>query len=128
MQVTVREVGEVLVMTLNGRLILEEVEASLRGLLDPLIEQGHVKLVLDMHDVTYIDSAGLGYLISRYVRVQRRGGDIKLVQPTPRVAHVLEITRLERVFELYQSEEDAVRRFERARGRDTDPVLTSRRR
>ena len=91
MQVTAQDTGEVVVLTLTGRLVLEDVEAELRGALDGLIRQGRVKLVLNLQDVTYVDSAGLGFLVSRYVSVHRRGGDMKLVRVQPRVAHVLEI-------------------------------------
>ena len=77
------------VLTLTGRLVLDDVEAELRGALDGLIRQGRVKLVLNLQDVIYVDSAGLGFLVSKYVSVHRRGGDMKLVRVQPRVAHVL---------------------------------------
>ena len=114
MQVTARDTGEVVVLTLTGRLVLEDVEAQLRGALDGLIQQGRVKLVLNLQDVTYVDSAGLGFLASKYVSVHRRSGDMKLVRVQPRVAHVLEITRLSQIFEAFASDEDAVRAFEHA--------------
>ena len=114
MQVTARDTGEVVVLTLTGRLVLEDVEAQLRGALDGLIQQGRVKLVLNLQDVTYVDSAGLGFLVSKYVSVHRRSGDMKLVRVQPRVAHVLEITRLSQIFEAFASDEDAVRAFEHA--------------
>lgn len=112
MQVTARDTGDVVVMTLTGRLVLEDVEAQLRGALDGLIQQGRVKLVLNLQNVAYVDSAGLGFLVSKHVSVHRRGGDMKLVGVQPRVAHVLEITRLSQIFEACASDEDAVRAFE----------------
>jgi anti-sigma B factor antagonist len=111
MEITERDVGEVVILKLQGRLVLEEVEAQLRGALDTLIEQGRVCLILNMQEVAYIDSAGLGFLVSKYVSLHRRGGDLKLVAATPRVAHVLEITRLAKVFPCYDSDEAAVRAF-----------------
>jgi anti-anti-sigma factor len=114
MEVATRRAGDVVILTLKGRLVLEDVEAELRGALDGLIEQGSVNLVLNMHDVNYIDSAGLGYLVSKYVSLHRRGGDLKLVQETPRVAHVLDITRLARIFPSFDSDDEAVRDFARA--------------
>ena len=109
MQVTTRDTGDAVVLTLEGRLVLEDVEAELRAAIDGLIEQGRVKLVLNLVDVTYIDSAGLGFLVSKYVSVHRRGGNMTLVGVSPRVAHVLEITRLAQVFEIFASEEEAIR-------------------
>jgi anti-sigma B factor antagonist len=109
MQVTTRDTGDAVVVTLEGRLVLEDVEAELRGALDGLIEKGRVKLVLNLRDVTYIDSAGLGFLVSKYVSVHRRGGNMTLVAVSPRVEHVLAITRLSQVFEVFDSEEEAVR-------------------
>lgn len=114
MDVTRRVVGEVVVLTLKGRLVLEDVEAQLRGTIDQLIQQGRVRLVLNLREVTYLDSAGLGFLVGKYVSLHRQGGDIKLVAPTPRVAHVLEITRLVRVFRSFDNDDDAVREFEQA--------------
>jgi anti-anti-sigma factor len=114
MEITERSVGDIVVLTLRGRLVLEELEADLRDTLDGLMKADRVNLVLNLQDVGYIDSAGLGFLVSKYVSVQRRGGDIKLAHVTPRVAHVLDITHLSRVFATFDSEEDAVHAFARA--------------
>ena len=114
MQVTIRDAGDAVVLTLEGRLVLEDVEAELRDAIDGLIEQGRVKLVLNVRDVAYIDSAGLGFLVSKYVSVHRRSGNLVLVGVSPRVEHVLAITRLSQVFEVFASDEAAVRAVERA--------------
>jgi anti-sigma B factor antagonist len=118
MEITERDAGEVCILTLHGRLVLEEVEAELRKRFDGVVDQGHVKVVVNLHDVAYVDSAGLGFLVSKYVSLHRRGGDIKLVQVTPRVAHVLEITRLNRVFPAFASDDEAVRAFESPAARE----------
>jgi anti-sigma B factor antagonist len=118
MQITTRDAGEVVILTLHGRLVLEEVEAELREKFDDVIEHGQVKVVVNLHDVAYVDSAGLGFLVSKYVSLHRRGGDIKLVQVTPRVAHVLDITRLNRVFPSFASDDEAVRAFQAPAGRE----------
>jgi len=112
MEITERDVGEVVILTLHGRLVLEEVEAQLRARFDDMIERGRVKVALNLHDVAYLDSAGLGFLVSKYVSLHRRGGDVKLVQVTPRVSHVLDITRLARVFPSFASDEEAVQAFQ----------------
>lgn len=115
MQVTARDAGDAVVLTLKGRLILEDVEAELRTAIDGLIQQGRLELVLNLQDVNYVDSAGLGFLVSKYVGVHRRGGNMTLVGVSPRVAHVLQITRLSRVFETFASDEEAVQALELAR-------------
>jgi anti-sigma B factor antagonist len=111
MQVVEREAGDVTILILTGRLVLEDLDASLRPTIEALIERGRVKLVLDLTNVSYIDSAGVGFLVSKYVSTRRRGGDLKLVDVTPRVARVLEITRLLRVFELFETQEQALQAF-----------------
>ncbi len=83
-----------------------------RRAVEALVQQGRVKLILDLRDVTYIDSSGLGLLVSKYVSVHRGGGDVKLLHLTARSSHVLEITHLTQVFESFDSEGDAVRAFE----------------
>jgi anti-sigma B factor antagonist len=118
MEITERDAGDVVVLTLHGRLILEEVEAELRDTFDRLMQRGRVKVAVNLHDVAYVDSAGLGFLVSKYVSLHRRGGDIKLVQVTPRVAHVLDITRLSRVFGSFASDDEAVRAFQDAPARE----------
>jgi anti-sigma B factor antagonist len=113
MRMTISEhaVGDTTVLTLSGRLVLEEGEDPLREYVDRLVREGRVRLVLDMAGVTFIDSAGLGTLVGKYVSVHKAGGDIKLLNLTPRTAHLFEITKLTRVFEAFRSEQDAVRSF-----------------
>jgi len=116
MEVIEREAGDVTILVLNGRLVLEDLDAQLRPTLEALIQRGRLKLVLDVTNVSYIDSAGVGFLVSKYVSAHRRGGGIKLVHVTPRVARVLEITSLSRVFESFDTQQQAVQAFERAPG------------
>src|SRR5437773_7670382 len=113
LEITEHTVGDVTVLKLKGRMILDEGESPLRTTVDALVQQGRLKIVLDLEEVTYIDSAGLGILVSKYVSVQRRGGNIELLHLTPRSAHLMQITNLTRVFESFDSEDDAVRRFEK---------------
>lgn len=103
--------GDVTVLTLQGRVVLEDLEAPLAATLDRLMAQGQVRLVLDLSDVTYIDSAGLGLLVSRYVRAQKRGGDLRFVRPTVRSQHLLHLTKLATVFRTFDTADDAVRSY-----------------
>jgi anti-sigma B factor antagonist len=115
-----RTAGEVTVMKLEGRLVLEEGDATFKACIDRLTSEGRMYVVVDLDAVTYIDSAGLGAIVGRYVSLRRRGGDLKLVRPTPRSTHVLDITKLSQVFEIFDCEEDAVRSFPVSR----DPTST----
>jgi anti-sigma B factor antagonist len=116
MEVTKRVDRNVVILTLTGRLVLEDVDPQLRATLDESIQQGFRNVVMNMRDVSYIDSAGLGFLVSKYVSLHRRGGDIALVALAPRVRHVLDITRLSRVFRTFETVGEAVLALERAAG------------
>lgn len=109
-QIAERAGRNVTVLKLSERLILENC-SELRDAVDALVEQGRPNVVLDLEDVTYIDSAGLGVLASKYLSVRRVGGDIKLLHLGARSAHVLDITHLDRIFETFDSEDAAIRSF-----------------
>jgi len=104
--------GDVTVLRLTGRLELEDGDLVFRDHVNGLIAEGRVKIVLDLNDVTRIDSAGIGMLVSKYLSTQNRGGTIKLLHLTRRSDHLMDITRLATVFEIFDQEEDAVRSFE----------------
>jgi anti-sigma B factor antagonist len=109
--ITERVVGEVTVLKLVGRLVLFEGDAMLRHYVDDLVRQGRVKILLDLGAVTYIDSAGIGMMIAKYLSVRRKGGDLKLLNLTARGLLVMTITRLLTVFETFESEAEALRSF-----------------
>jgi len=110
-QVSERRVGDVTVLTLAGRLVLDEGDAPFRERIESLVTEGRLDIVLNVHDVTYMDSCGIGALVEKFVSLRRRGGHLKLVCPTDRCRHVLEITHLLPIFEVYDSEERAVHSF-----------------
>jgi anti-sigma B factor antagonist len=103
--------GDVTVLHLTGRLVIEDGDTPLGATIDRLLAAGRVKLVLDLRQVTYIDSAGLGLLVSRYVRARRRGGDLRLVQLSQRSQHLMTITKLSAVFAVFASEADAIQSY-----------------
>jgi anti-sigma B factor antagonist len=105
---TERQAGDVTVLELGGRLVLDDGVDELGELMTTLVNAGRTKLVLDMGALTYVDSCGIGLLISRLVSLRRRGGDVRLLNVTERGQHILQITRLESVFQRYTSEADAV--------------------
>lgn len=111
MQVIERRIGDVTILQLIGRLELETGDLILRDTINHLVEEGQVKLVLDMKEVTRLDSAGIGMLVSKYLTVRRAGGTIKLLHPTERTDHLMDITKLTTVFQVFDDEASAVKSF-----------------
>jgi len=111
MTIEERSVGPVTILALSGRLVLDDGDALLRQRVDDLVTRGQLKIIADLTALDYVDSAGIGVLIAKYLSVRRKGGDLKLLRLSSRTHHALEITHLLTVFEAFESEEDAVRSF-----------------
>jgi anti-sigma B factor antagonist len=111
LQATSRGIGEVTVVDFSGKITLGEGSAVLRKTVRELIERGHRKILLNLADVDYIDSSGIGELVSAYTAVQNVSGELKLLQLTRRVHDILQITRLFTVFDVQSDEDAAVRSF-----------------
>lgn len=106
-----RRVGDVSILDLKGRLVLEDGDDLLRDRINDLVSEGRVKIVVNLHDVTYVDSCGVGVLIAKYVSVRKKGGDVKLLHLTSRSQRVMEISKLLTVFETFDSEDRALASF-----------------
>ena len=114
MHVTERPVGDVMIVDVSGKVTLGDGgDAVLKDKLRSLVEQGHRKLLLNMADVSYVDSAGLGAIVQSYTTVTNQGGALKLVHLTKRIKDLLAITKLITVFETYDNEAEAVTSFSR---------------
>ena len=111
MQIDERSVGDVIVLDLKGKITLGEGDELLKDKVNSLVNQGHKKIVLNLADVPYIDSAGLGEVVRTYTTVSRQGGSLKLLNLTKRITDLLSITKLLTVFETFDSENEAVRSF-----------------
>ena len=111
MQITERSVGGVTVLDLNGKILLGEGDDVLRHTVRSLIAGGTRKLLLNLADVPYVDSAGLGELVRCHTRMARAGGSVKLLNLTARLQDLLQITKLVTVFETFESEDAAVGSF-----------------
>ena len=111
MQIEERAVGDVIVLDLKGKITLGEGDELLKDKVNSLVNQGHKKIVLNLADVPYIDSAGLGEVVRTYTTVSRQGGSLKLLNLTKRITDLLSITKLLTVFETFDSENEAVRSF-----------------
>src|SRR4051794_1055719 len=106
-----RRVGAVTILGLSGRLVLDDGDVLLRERVDALVNSGDVRIVVDFSDLDYVDSAGIGVLIAKYLSVRRKGGSLKLLHLSMRAHHALEITNLLTVFETFDDEGAAVQSF-----------------
>ena len=111
MQIAEREVGAVTVLDLSGRITLGEGDTLLKDKLHSLLHQGKKNLLLNLGQVSYVDSAGLGALVSAYTTVTREGGTLRLVSITKKLQDLLTITKLLTVFETFDTEDEAMRSF-----------------
>ena len=106
-----RQVDGVTIVDLNGRIVLGEATTALRELLQNLVTQGQKKILLNLADVSYIDSSGLGALVSGFTSLTGQQGSLKLLNLTKKVQDLLQITKLLTVFEVYTDEATAVQSF-----------------
>ncbi|HXE64522.1 MAG TPA: STAS domain-containing protein [Bryobacteraceae bacterium] len=106
-----RKVGDVTVVDVSGRITLGEGSSVIRDEVRALIGQGNKKILLNLGDVTYIDSSGIGELVSGYTSMTNSGGVLKLLNLTKRVKDLLQITKLYTVFDVYEDEAHAVQSF-----------------
>jgi anti-sigma B factor antagonist len=100
-----------MVLDLKGKITLGEGDELLKDKVNSLVNQGHKKIILNLAEVPYIDSAGLGEVVRTYTTVSRQGGSLKLLNLTKRITDLLSITKLLTVFETFEEENEAVRSF-----------------
>ena len=111
MQIDERTVGDVMVLDVKGKVTLGEGDEMLKDKVNSLLNQGRKKIVLNLAEVPYIDSAGLGEVVRTFTTVSRQGGSLKLLNLTKRITDLLAITKLLTVFDTYDSEQEAVQSF-----------------
>ena len=111
MKATNRQVEGVAVVDMSGRITLGEGSVVLRDSIRDLIGKGQKKILLNLGDVTYIDSSGIGELVSAFTAVRREGGELKLLNLTKKVHDLLQITKLYTVFDVKDDETAAVKAF-----------------
>jgi anti-sigma B factor antagonist len=111
LRATYRDAGPVTVVDMSGRITLGDGSALLRKTLRDLLDQKRTLILLNLADVDYIDSSGIGELVSGYTSVKNRGGELKLLSLTKKVHDLLQITRLFTVFDVHSDENAAVRSF-----------------
>ncbi len=108
-------VSGMILLDLRGRIVLGPETEALRERIKRLLEAGHRRIVLNLAEVSYVDSVGLSSLVASYTSVRKQGGDLKLLGLTRRIHDLLQITRLSTVFEIYDSLEAVERSFPPAR-------------
>jgi anti-sigma B factor antagonist len=111
MKIDERTVGDVTVLDMQGKLLIGEGDELLRERINNLVESGKTRIVLNLGEVPYMDSAGLGEVVRCYTTVSRKNGKLKLVNLTKRLEDLLSITKLLTVFETYEDETEAVKSF-----------------
>ncbi len=110
-KLSTRQVGNVTVIDVAGRITLGEGSSALRETLRDLVAKNQTKILLNLADVTYIDSSGIGELVSGYTTVTNTGGSLKLLNLNKRVKDLLQITKLYTVFEVFEDEAAAIRSY-----------------
>lgn len=113
-KVKVRNSGDVAILDLSGRITLGEGSGMVRNSIKELVAGGSRKILLNLHDVTYLDSAGLGELVGSYATLTNLGGEIKLLHPQGKVRDMLTVTKLYTIFTSFTDEDEALRSFETA--------------
>ena len=111
MTASTRLVGGVTIVDLSGRIVLGEGSAGLRDLVRDLAREGIKKILLNLRNVDYIDSSGLGELVSAFTSMRNQGGELKLLNLTKRVRSLLQITKLLTVFDVTDDEATSVKSF-----------------
>ena len=106
-----RQVGDVSVVDVAGRITLGEGSSALRDMMRDLVSKSQKKILLNLGEVSYIDSSGIGELVSGFTTVTNSGGNLKLLGLNKRVKDLLQITKLYTVFDVHEDEAGAIRSF-----------------
>jgi anti-sigma B factor antagonist len=110
-KLTTRQVGDVTVIDAVGRITLGDGASTFRDTIRDLANNGNKKLLLNLGEVSYIDSSGIGEMVSGFTTISNQGGSLKLLNLTKRVKDLLQITKLYTVFEVFEDEAAAVRSY-----------------
>lgn len=113
MQLEIRErvFGDVVILDLAGKITIGEGSVQLREAVAKLLDAGRNRIILNLREIKYIDSSGIGELVSRYTTTKNVGGKLKLLNLPPKIQDLLMITKLLTVFEVFDNEQDALNSF-----------------
>jgi len=111
LNISERQAGDVTVLDMNGKITIGEGSVALRTAIRRLLEEGKKKILLNLAGVGYIDSSGIGELVSSYTAINKEAGQLKLLNLTQKLQDLLTITKLLTVFDVYESEAEALNSF-----------------
>jgi anti-anti-sigma factor len=111
MKSTIRDVGDVRILDLDGKITIGVGDVKLRELVEESLEKGHRKIVINLKQVTHIDSSGIGEMVGCFTTVKRRGGQMSLLNLPPRINDILQVTQLITVFDVFDNEPEAIEGF-----------------
>ena len=111
-RITERRIGDVTLLQPAGRIVFGDGAGELRARLNDLLDEARLKFLLDLRNVTYIDSFGVGVIAAKYVSVRRKGGELKLLCLSPRCQHVMMISGLLKILKSFESEKEGIDSFE----------------
>lgn len=112
LEVTERQAGDVTILDLSGAIRMGQGSIALRDSMRGLVDGGKTKILLNLGGVKHVDSSGIGELIANYTSLSRVGGQLKLLNLTERIQNLLVITKLLTVFDVYDSEQEALNSFD----------------
>jgi anti-sigma B factor antagonist len=108
MKSEIRDVGDVRVITLSGKITIGTGDVKIRELINSALDDGKSKILLDLADVSAIDSSGIGEMVACYTTVTKRDGQLKLMRLSPKINDILHVTQLITVFDVFDSEDEAL--------------------
>jgi anti-sigma B factor antagonist len=111
LQIFKRSVDGVMILDLKGPIRIGEGNLDLHRVISSLVEQNEKRILLNLADVTYVDSSGLGELVAGYTSIEKNGGEMKLINLTDRVTELMMITKLLTVFDVFDNEAEAIKSF-----------------
>ena len=111
MKIDTRSVGDVHILDCSGKITLGEGTMAIRNAVREVLKSGGKKIILNLSEVNYIDSSGIGELVSTYTTVTNQSGQLKLLNLTKKIQELLQITKLLTVFQVYDNEQKAISSF-----------------
>jgi anti-sigma B factor antagonist len=108
MKSTIRDLDDVRIIELSGKITIGSGDVKLRELIQQALDTGHSKIVLDLAGVTAIDSSGIGEMVACYTTVTKRDGELKLLRLSPKINDILQVTQLITVFDVFDTEAEAL--------------------
>ena len=106
-----RQAGDVTVLDMSGKITIGEGSVALRTAVRRLLEEGKKRILLNLAGISYVDSSGIGELVSSYTAINKEGGQLKLLNLTQKIQDLLTITKLLTVFDVYENEADALNSY-----------------